>query len=313
MIKISGFVNPVAVFKKSILKIIVVLLLVAWLFPACKADSKGRYAPEYSVKPNVERTILLFGVHPLHNPQHLNEVYGPVVDYLNRHMQAAVIRLEASRSYDEFEKKLYGRHFDLALPNPFQTLNSLKYGYRVFGKMGDDNEFRGIILIRKDSKIEKVTDLMGKTVSFPAPTALAATMMPLYYLHAHGLNVNHDIRRLFAGSQESSIMNVYLGKSAAGATWPPPWKAFRQREPGIAGKLMVKWETPFLVNNGLVVRDDVPRQIEQQVASLLFSLHRHEEGRRMLAALPLSRFEPATEATYKPVSVFLKQYNEIIH
>lgn len=298
---------------RELLARVIVVFISVTLLGACKQGGRNGYAPEYSSEPGVKQSVLFFGVHPLHNPQRLYEVYGPIVDYLNRHLKTAVIRLEASRSYEEFEKKLYGGRFHFALPNPYQTLNSLKHGYHVFGKMGDDNEFRGIILVRKDSGIEKVSDLKGKTVSFPAPTALAATMMPLYYLHTHGLDVNNDMKRLFAGSQESSIMNVYLGKSTAGATWPPPWKAFTQREPAIAGELVVKWETPSLVNNGLVARDDVPKEIEAQFASILFSLHTHDEGRRILAQLPLSRFERATDATYGPVSLFMKQYTGLIH
>lgn len=88
--------------------------------------------------------------------------------------------------------------------------------------MGDDDNFRGIILVRKDSGIKSVKDLVGKNISYPAPTALAATMMPQWYLHIHGINIHTDITNSYVGSQESSIMNVFLGKSAAGATWPPP-------------------------------------------------------------------------------------------
>ena len=256
---------------------------------------------------------MIFGVHPLHNPQRLYETYGPVVEFINRHLGGVKIELEASRSYEEFDKRLYGRHFHFALPNPLQTINSFEHGYRVFGKEGEDDTFRGIIIVRKDSGISRVSDLKGKKVSFPAPTALAATMMPLYYLHTHGLDVNRDIRRVFTGSQESSIMQVYLGTSAAGATWPPPWKAFVERNPRYAEELVVKWETPPLVNNGLVVRDNVPREVADKVAALLFALHTHDEGRRLLAAIPLSRFEPATSETYRPVYDFMKKYAAIAH
>ena len=158
-----------------------------------------------------------------------------------------------------------------------------------------------------------MADLKGKTISFPAPTALAATMMPLYYLHTHGLDVNHDIHRLFVGSQESVMMNVYLGQTAAGATWPPPWRAFAERNPQIAAELVVKWETPPLINNALVVRDDIPQPILEQVSALLFALHTHEEGRKLLAALPLERFESATDETYQPVYAFMEKYNAAVH
>ena len=108
-------------------------------------------------------------------------------------------------------------------------------------------------------------------------------------------------------------MNVYLGQTAAGGTWPPPWQAFVERNPQIAAELVVKWETPSLINNGLVVRDDVPKQILDQVSALLFDLHNHEEGRKLLAALPLSQFESATNKTYLPVYDFLEKYNAAVH
>lgn len=66
--------------------------------------------------------------------------------------------------------------------------------------------------------------------------------------------------RLFSGSQESSIMNVYLRKSVAGATLHPPWKSFVERNPKMTAELEVKWESPPLVNNGLVAREVSPRK-----------------------------------------------------
>lgn len=287
--------------------------LAASLLVGCGASSTETYSPEFDSHPLPSAgAVLIFGVHPLHNPQRLQEAYGPIADYLSRHLTNVQVRLEASRSYDEFERKLADRHFEIALPNPYQALVALGHGYRIFGKMGDDEKFRGILLVRKDGGIREVADLAGQTVSFPAPTALAATMMPLYFLRSRGLDVNAGIRRLYAGSQESSIMSVYLGRSAAAATWPPPWEAFAKRSPEIARDLIVRWETPPLVNNALIARDDVPQQTVAVLAALLFSLHTSEEGRRLLEALPLSRFEAASETTYLPVRAFLTKYSEVV-
>ncbi len=273
--------------------------------------SRDTYAPAFTGRAGVKKTYS-FGVHPLHNPQRLYEVYGPIAEHASRRLADAALRVEASRSYEDFELKLFARRFDFALPNPYQTLEALKHGYRVFGKMGDDAEFRGIIVVRRDGGVERIADLEGKVVSFPAPTAVAATMQPLLFLAEHGLDVNRGIRRLYAGSQESSIMSVYMRRSAAGATWPIPWRAFVTRSPELAKELVVRWETSSLVNNGLVVRDDVPRDVAEEVARALFGLHESEEGRRLLAAVPISRFEPATAATYAPVAEFLVRYRRTV-
>jgi phosphonate transport system substrate-binding protein len=295
--------------RRALLKRGLAVLLAPWLLSACQRGQEARYEPQYADQPPVSaETVYLFGVHPLHNPKRLSEVYQPLVDYLNRHLDGPEIKLEASRDYAAYDAKLAAGHFHLALPNPYQTLVATESGYRVFGKMGDDHNFRGIILVRKDSGIRAVADLKGRAVSYPAPTALAATMMPQWYLHSQGLNVLRDIDNRYVGSQESSIMNVYRGSTAAGATWPPPWRALSRERPELARELEVIWETESLPNNGLVARSDLPTEWLARLGSLLFTLHEHAEGRRILAAMELSRFESADAATYQPVRDFLREF-----
>jgi phosphonate transport system substrate-binding protein len=281
------------------------------MLAACSQGANDKDAgPVYSSTGADGGREYVFAVHPLHNPVRLFEVYGPLIDYLNRSIPDTTFRLEASHDYDEFDKKLYARKFDFALPNPYQTLTSLKHGYRVIAKMGDDHRFTGIILTRRDSGIRKVPDLKGKKVSYPAKTALAATMMPQFYLHTHGLDVNRDIENLYVGSQESSIMNVYLGKTAAGATWPLPWETFQKEHPDMARELELKWETEPLINNGVVVRDDVPEHLAARVAQLLDTLHTSEEGRTILARMPLSRFELADDRRYRVIEDFMRRFGQ---
>jgi len=290
------------------------ILAMTLLAGACGKPEKNDYQPGISQKNPQQVTEYIVGIHPLHNPQRLMETYGPIVEYINFNMPIPEVRfkLEASRNYEEFEKKLYGRHFAFAMPNPYQTLQSIKHGYRIFGKMGDDKNFTGIILVRKDSSIHEVSDLKGKVVSYPAKTALAATMMPQYFLHTHGIDINRDIENRYVGSQESSILNVFHGRVAAGATWPVPWKIFSAENPDMASQLMVKWETAPLPNNGWVVRNDIPTPVADQFSRLLFSLQDNVPGRRILDQLPVSRFEPATDKTYQPVHDFLEKFSKTV-
>lgn len=294
------------------IKIHYLLSLSLLLLTAC-SDKEEEFKPEYSSQSSaVAIKEYLIGVHPLHNPKRLHEIFGPVANYLSEQIPGVRFKIEASRNYAAYDKKLYAGKFDFALPNPFQTVNSLQHGYSVFAKMGDDNNFRGIFLVRKDSGITNVSDLKGKAVSFPAPTALAATMMPQYYLQINGLDVMKDIEIRYVGSQESSVMNVMLGDTVAGATWPPPWHALAKDRPKLSKELKVIWETEPLLNNSLVVRDDVDKQLLKQVKSLFVSLHKHEQGKEWLNKMQLSRFESATNATYKPVLEFLEEFNKTV-
>lgn len=270
------------------------------------------YQPTFSKQKPVNKKLYIIGIHPLHNPKRLFQVYAPIIEFIDAQLPDVELKLEASRNYEEFDKKLYSGHFDFAMPNPYQTIRSLAYGYQIFGKMADDEEFRGIILVRKDSGIDQVGDLKGKAVSYPAKTALAATMMTQQYLNTHGININTDIDNHYVGSQESSIMNVLLGHTAAAATWPIPWKTFSAEHPEQAAQLEVKWQTESLLNNGWVVRDDVPSDIVTQFSRQLFNLQDTKAGKKMLATVPVSRFEPADNDTYTPVKVFMDNFNKTV-
>ncbi len=296
-------------FYNRLLQPLASILISPWLTGRHPLEN---YEPAFSDKPFNDEPVYVVGIHPLHNPRRLFEVYGPLVDYIDAAIGDAHFKLEASRNYQEFDKKLDSGHFDFALPNPYQTVRSLDHGYRIFGKMSDDENFRGIILLRRDSPIKEIAELKGKAVSYPAPTALAATMMPQYFLHTHGIDVNRDIENRYVGSQESSIMNVLLGHVAAGATWPMPWESFAAKYPQRAERLAVKWQTGTLPNNGWVVHRSVPKPILERFESILFALHQHEKGRQILARVPVTRFQPATRKTYLPVQHFLQSFSKTV-
>jgi phosphate/phosphite/phosphonate ABC transporter binding protein len=289
-----------------------VVALVALLIVGCGKQQETAYHPTFSARGANTPKDYIVGILPVHDPRRLVEVYGPVVDYLNASIPHVHFRMEASSNYEEFEKKLYKGHFEFAMTNPYQTVRSLKYGYHVFGKMGNDEMFRGIVLVRKDSGIRALTDLKGRKVSYPAATALAATMMPQYYFQTHGLDVNHDIENLYVGSQESSIMNVFRKHVAAGATWPVSWKTFRHEHPEMAAQLSVKWQTGTLPNNGWVARNDIPPMLTANVGRVLVSLAKTSEGRDMLKRIGISRFEAASDRTYRPVQQYLKLFSETV-
>lgn len=279
------------------------------LLGACSQADEKPYEPAYGAQPATESAqVYVLTVHPLHSPRRLFEVYQPLVDYLNARLRQGSIRLEASASYSAFEGKLRRREAHLALPNPYQTLAAIQEGYRVFAKMGDDDQFRGIVLVRKDSGIREPRDLIGKAVSYPASTALAATMMTQRYFHDHGVDVRKDLENRYVGTQESAIMNVALGRTAAGTTWQQAWLAFAKEHPREAAKLEIRWTTPPLLNNALVARDDLPADVVGEVGHLLATLQDTEEGRSVLTRMELSRFEPASGQSYEPVRAFIARF-----
>ena len=265
--------------------------------------------PEYADTPGSRRESgFHLAVHPLHNPGKLLASYGPLADHLSARMPGLRFEVEPSRDYGEFERKYRAQAVAFILPNPWQCLEAMKTGYEVIAMAGEPADFKGIILVRKDSPVRQVKDLKGQAVSYPAPTALAACLLPQWFLHTNGLDVNRDIENRYVGSQESSLLNVYHRQTAAGATWPAPWRAFCREHPREAGELKILWETPAMMNNAVMVRSDVAPAVRDEVLRLLLHLHETPAGQAILAGMETARFLPVGNADYEPVRRFVAAF-----
>jgi len=282
------------------------LLLLGFGIAGCerKIESAG---PRYGSTPSAAvEAGYSFAIHPLYNPEKLMRAYQPLVDFLNSVIEGPRLRLEASRDYASYEGKYRERKPELLLPNPWETLQALKSGYRVIAMAGDPGDFRGLIIVRKDGGVEDPQDLKGKAVSYPSRTALAACVMPQYFLHVRGIDILGDIENRYVGSQESSIMNVFLKLTAAGATWPPPWRAFVKDHPGEAEQMRIAWETESLVNNSVMIRADLPFETGERLRAALIGLHETERGRSILAGMETSRFLAASDDDYDAVRAYIE-------
>ena len=293
--------------RYALLIIVIVLLLT---LPSCKSEPKNSN-PKYGKSPKFSAvSTYRFAIHPLHNPAKLIKSYQPLIDYLNSKLKGKQLVLESSRNYADFEKKYQARIPAILLPNPWQTLQALQAGYNVIAMAGESQDFKGIFIVRKDSGIMQPSNLKGKKVSYPAPTALAACIMPQYFLYTHGINISRDIANLYVGSQESSIENVFLKETAAGATWPPPWREYQKSHPENADDLKIAWETESLINNSVMIRNDLPTEFSKQIQKELIALQKTTQGRAILSGIETAQFTPATDQDYDVVRSFIERFEQ---
>jgi|SRR5689334_21624278 len=277
------------------------------LLGGCKDDFKS-YEPTFSPDSS-NKKVLVFGLPNLSS-------YGDCdlfIKYLNKNLSKVNIHVLACLNADDYLAKLKKKAFDFTIINGQLVLDAEENGYSIVGKMGDDDKYRSVIFVRRDSSINKFSDLAGKTLTTSGPNALAGTMMPLFFLYKNGVNVKRDLKRLYAPSFESTIMNVYLGRCSAGASKRAIAMDMLKQRPEIDSKLVIRWETPSLINNALFIRSDMDTTITAELTNLIFTLQDNEEGRKALIPLDVSKFEKATSETYKPLKQFLAEYNAVMN
>lgn len=280
---------------------------------ACAPSEPQQQGPRYAQSRNDASAprVLRLAVHPLHNPQRLLEAYGPLADYLNARLGGVRIEIEASNSYAHYEQKIRARAPELLLPNPYQTLMALEHGYRVLAEAGDSEDFRGLLIMRKDARLEQVADLRGRALAYPAPTALAAAMLPKLWLARQGLNPEQELDNRYVGSQESTLLNVYAREVAVAVTWRPPWRAFLRSHPDKAAELEVIWETPSLINNSLMIRNDLPLELADALRTQLLGMCSDPAASAVLVSIGVRCFNPADDQRYRDtLEPFLQEYQQ---
>lgn len=287
--------------------------IAAALLGGCgKQANDAAYAPRFA-PPAASAKVAeyTFAVTPMANFRDIYDVFQPILEHLNASLPDARLVLEVPRGLDEHEQGLQARRFAFALSNPYHAWRAAQHdGYRIFAKFGDDDAFRGIWVVRRDSGIDALGELKGRKVCFPPKSALAATMMTQLQLKQAGIDPARDIEASYVGSQHASIMAVYLKTAAAGATWPLAWLTFQRMHPDEARQLEARFPTGPLINQAIVARDDVPPELVLRVGELLVAMKQTAKGRAMLAKVPITQFEPASLARYDVVRVFMAQHRQ---
>lgn len=271
-----------------------------------RADYLPRIDPTPFVRPaGVEYS---FGVLPLHNAVHLFETYEPLIDKITSHVSGFTLKLETARDYPNYEAKVRDRKLHFAMLNAHLIIPGEDHGYQIIARAGD--MVRGLIVIPTGSNIRRIRDLKSASISFGARTDLPGTMMPKAFLRKYGLDVDKQTKPKYVGSQESALMNVYFGLSAAACVSDSTWNTFKKARPEVAQSLHVRWETEPLVGLGILARDDAPYEHVWEVAKVLIELNESAGGREVLKAIGVSSFKPADAGTYDGVWEFLNDYRK---
>jgi phosphonate transport system substrate-binding protein len=146
--------------------------------------------------------------------------FHPLATYLT-HKTGLPIRLVVPENLTKFETSLNNGEIDFALQDPHTFLkladlfdkDSLLRALNVEGGTTQS----GVIIVRKDSGIHKVTDLKGKTVMFGPKFSTSKWLAGRLLLKENGIDIEKDLKAYInGGCCEDIAFNVFLKAVDAG-------------------------------------------------------------------------------------------------
>ena len=247
-----------------------------------------------SIDPVLAQDSYTVGVVPQFETRRINEIWQPILKEVSR-LSGVELELKTSSSIPVFETQFNQGKFDFAYMNPYHAIvANLKQGYQPILRDNGRNLY-GIIVVRKDSPIQSVNELDGKTVAFPAPNALGAALLPrAEFARKFEINVNE----IYVKSHSSVYLNVLLGRAAAGGGVQ---KTLSQQPEKIRNQLRILHKTTKVPPHPLTSHSRVNKNIQEKVKTAFLKLGDSEAGQNLLKKIPMKKIGPASMGNYDPL------------
>jgi phosphonate transport system substrate-binding protein len=201
---------------------------------------------------------------------------------------------KTARDIHTFRQRTSEGAYDLVYMNPYHYVTFHKtQGYRVFAKE-KDRQLTGIIVVRADSPYRTLHDLENQSLSFPAPTAFAASLLTRAHLDREGIKYKTS----FVASHDSVYLGVAQKLFAGGGGILHTLDAQPER---IRNQLRVLWISKGYTPHALAAHPRVPPEAVQKIASAIVALRQDPNAGALLAPLGFNGFAPASDVEYNGV------------
>lgn len=165
---------------------------------------------------------VVIGINPFTAPNDIREMYAPILErvFASIGMKTRII---ISKDYNSLGQNIKDGVLDGAWFSPMAYTLACKVADITpvaTPKVNGKDFYNGYIITRKDSGIESIKDLRGKSFGYVDKGSASGFLYAQYSIKQEGLIPEKDLGSIvFAGSHDKVIKGVIDGEFAAGATY----------------------------------------------------------------------------------------------
>jgi len=243
---------------------------------------------------------LVLGVFPRNNAAVTHERMSALADYLSTQLDRPV-ELVTPKDFDTFWSSVQNQAYDIVHLNQYDYVEAHKlYNYDVILKNVEFGEstIAGAIIVRKDSGIESISDLKGKTVVFGGgPRAMQSYIVARYLMQQGGLKSGDYVER-FSNNPPNAILAAYF-KQADAAGAGDKVLALEPVQSSIdTSQMRILVRSEQLPHLPWAVKRTMTAELRTTIQNLLSRLHESADGREILNQAQLTELRRATDNDY---------------
>ena len=232
---------------------------------------------------------LRLGIFPRRNIKITYKLFAPMARYLSQQLGQEVI-LETTKSFQEFWRNVQQRRYDIVHFNQYHyILSHESYGYDVVAanKELNSSTIAGSLIVRKDSGINHISDLKGKTILFGGGRrAMQSYISATWLLRKGGLQVGDYIEK-FAVNPPNTIISTFFKRADASGSGDAVMRLDNVRKRIDISQLKFLAKTEQMVHLPWAVRNDLPVELKLKIQTILTKLSSTSEGKKVLSSANL--------------------------
>lgn len=263
--------------------------------------------------------VLKVGFTPWENPNDLAKVAAPMVEILSK-ATGMKVQPFLSTDYSGVISAMQVGKVDVAFfPPAAFVMAERKAGAQVLLKsqFNGKAQYYGAIITRKDSGINSLSDLKGRTFAFVDPTSASGAIYPKSMLMDAGITPERDFKRmLYANGHDAVVLAVVKGKVDAGAAYCNDPEGKRSawstmlKDPKDQAKIRVLAVSKAIPADNLAVRKGLDPAIVAKIKKAFMDMSATPEGRaRIREIYHVDGFVPAQSSDYDSMRDALRKVN----
>jgi len=257
----------------------------------------GLLAPQTPARAEGE---LLMGLVPAEDPSIVVNDNQAIIKALEAGTGMTVKPFVAT-DYNGVIEALRAKRLDLAILGPFSYVLAASVTQvdpiAIAATKTQGASYHALIIARKDSGIATLADLKGHSFSFVDPSSASGHLFPKTGMLKAGLNPDSDLRAIFAGSHDASVLALLNGKVDAAAVADSLLDTVVARGLAKREDLTVVWQSDPIPGAPVVMRSDLPAEVKAKLIAAFAGMHDVPWSKGAV----ITGWVPATDADFQVV------------
>ena len=240
-------------------------------------------------------STLVFTYTPVEDPAVYKDAFADFQAYLEEATGKKVIYYTVQSNSAEVEAMRSGRlHIAGFSTGPTGFAVNLA-GYVPLAVKGNGDGFQGynlIVIVKKDSSFQKLTDLKGKKVAHTSPSSNSGNLAPRALFPAEGLTPDQDYEVLYSGKHDQSVLGVNSGDYDAAPVASDVFERMARRGTVNRDDFRVIFKSPKFPTSSFGYAHDLKPELVQKIVGAFHTYRFPPEMQKTFGGA--DRFYPVT-------------------